>query len=182
MKKQRTITSSIEINATKDKVWEVLFNEFGNVNNFNPLIEGSRPVGDIVGEVGAERTCDLNSSSQVHERISAVRGTDSFDVEILDGGLPMMDTLEGTWDVEDLGNGKTRATIHFKYTTKPAFMAGILAGPMTKSLHGMVVGLKYHIETGGLVTKKNVKKIVKEYDKLPKGTTFKRSLDLLVTH
>ena len=180
MKKQRTITSSIEINRPKEKVWEVVFDQFGHVNNFNPLIVGSRPVGDIVGEVGAERTCDLNSSSQVHERISAVRGTESFDVEILDGGLPMMDSLEGTWDIEDLGNGNTRATIHFRFTTKPAFMAGILAGQMTKSLHGMVVGLKYHIETGGLVTKKNVKKIVKEYGKLPKGTAFKRSIDLAV--
>ena len=116
----------------------------------------------------------------MHERISAVRGTDSFDVEILEGGLPMMDSLEGTWDVEDFGNGRTKATIHFNFTTKPAFMAGVIAGPMAKSLHGMVVGLKYHIETGGLVTKKNVKKIVKEYGKLPKGTAFKRSIDLVV--
>jgi len=91
-----------------------------------------------------------------------------------------MDKIDGTWEVEDLGNGRTKATIHFKYTTNPAFMAGVMTGTMSKSLHGMVVGLKYHIETGGLVTKKNVKKIVKEYSKLPKGIAFKCSIDLAV--
>jgi hypothetical protein len=47
MKKARTVTAEIEINSPKNKVWDVLINQFGNVNNFNPLIEGSRAVGDI---------------------------------------------------------------------------------------------------------------------------------------
>jgi hypothetical protein len=181
MTKPRTISLEIEINSSKDKVWDVLFNQFGNVNNFNPLIEGSRPVGDIQGAVGAERSCDITSSSKIHERIAAVRGTESFDVEILEGGLPMMDKMDGTWEIEELGPDRTKATFHFSYTTKPAFMAGILKSPMTKSMQGLVVGLKYHMETGGLVTKKNVKKIVKEYNKLPTDSAFKHSLDLAVT-
>jgi carbon monoxide dehydrogenase subunit G len=180
MKKARTVTAEIEINSPKDKVWDVLFNQFGHVNNFNHLIEGSQPIGNIQGEVGAERSCDINSSSKLHERISAVRGTESFDVEVLEGGLPMMDKMAGTWDVEEINPSTARATIHFSYTTKPSFMAGILKFPMTRSLHGVVVGLKYHIETGGLVTKKNVKKIVKEYKKLAAGTAFKHSIDLAV--
>ena len=75
----------------------------------------------------------------MHERISAVRGAESYDVEILEGGLPMMDTLNGTWEVEDLGNDKTKATIHFHFITKLAFMASVMSRPMAKSLHGMVV-------------------------------------------
>ncbi len=180
MKKVRTINSEIVINSTKENVWDLLFNRFGEVNNFNPLIEGSQSVGEVSGEVGAERTCDISANSKVHERISDVRGTESFDIEILEGGLPMMDKMDATWELKQIGQEKTKAILHFSYTTKPAFMGSILKRPMVKSLNGMIVGLKYYLETGGLVTKKNIKKIVREYKKLQAEEAFSAPLDLAI--
>ena len=55
----KTIQKEIIVNASKPEVWDLLFNRFGEVNNFNPLIEGSHHAQGTKGEVGCERECQL---------------------------------------------------------------------------------------------------------------------------
>jgi hypothetical protein len=176
MKKFTTISNQIIVNRPKSEVWDSLFTRFGEVNNFNPLIEGSTPIGEIQGDVGAERTCDITSKSKVRERISSVSGKDSFDIDIIEGGLPMMDEMKGTWNVYEIDHNRTRVVMDFQFTSKPGFMAPLLKGPMTKQLKGLTIGLKYHLETGGLVTKKNIKEIVRNYKELIGQASFKTQL------
>lgn len=178
MKKLREIQLEVNINASKAEVWDMLFNKFGEVNLFNPEIEGSHHTKGTEGEIGCERQCDINSKTSVHERITAARGNDSFDVEIIKNDMPMMDEMIATWDLKDIGEGQTRALLTMGFNTKPAFMAAIMKGMMTKMINRMVIGLKYHLETGELVTKENIKDIMKSYNQLKGNKKFLAKIEL----
>ena len=172
MKNLREFQLEIDINATKDQVWNLLFNKFGEVNLFNPELVGSHHTNGVSGEVGCERQCDINSRTSVHERITAVRGTDSFDIDVIKSGMPLMDKMRGTWDLKAIGQNKTKAVLTMRFNTKPAFLGFILKVIMKKMVFRMLIGLKYHLETGNLVTKENIKGIVKDYNNLEAKEAF----------
>ena len=77
MTKFRKVTIDIDVNTSKEQVWDLLFNRFGEVNNFNPLIEGSHHSQGAKGEVGCERVCDVDAKNSIHEKIVAARGNKS---------------------------------------------------------------------------------------------------------
>jgi hypothetical protein len=168
----RKVTIDIDVNASKEKVWDILFNRFGEVNNFNPLIEGSHHSQGAKGEVGCERVCDLDAKNSIHEKIVAARGNESFDVDIIKGGLPMMDKAKATIDLKTISDSRTNVTFTMNFTSKPAFMAPLMKGMMAKMLKKMLVGLKYHLETDQLVTKSNINSIIKGYRKLQDSEAF----------
>lgn len=175
MKKLRTVNVDILVNSSKAKAWDVLFNRFGEVNAFNPLIEGSHFTKGNNGEVGCERQCDLNSKNSIHEKIVAVRSDNSFDIEIIQGGLPMMDTMKATMDVQEIHANQTLVTTTVHFNTSPAFMGGILKGMMAKMFFKLLVGLKFYLETGEEVTKHNIKDIIKTYKIMDPHDTFSNS-------
>ena len=172
MTKFKEFTLEININSSKEEVWDLLFNRFGEVNLFNPVIEGSHHTTGAKGEVGCERQCDINSRTSVHEKITAARGNDGFDIELIKGRMPFMDKMEGTWEFKELNQNQTRAFLTMRLKTKPAFMSSLMKGMMSKMVGSMLVGLKYHLETGNLVTKENIKNIMKEYKKLGTNEAF----------
>lgn len=178
MKSLKEVTIEIITSASKEKVWDLLFNRFGEVNVFNPIIDGSHHTKGTPGEVGCERFCAIDSKTSVHEKIVAARGDDAFDIEIIEGGLPMMDKMGGTFELEALEPNKTRVTFIMKFNTKPAFMAFLMKGMMRKMLFKMLIGLKYHLETGNLVTKENISGIIKEHKKLSTNDSFKDNLEV----
>ena len=172
MTKFREVTIDIDVNASKAEVWDLVYTRFGEVNNFNPLIEGSHHSQGAKGEVGCERVCDLDAKNSIHEKIVGVRGNDSFDVDIIKGGLPMMDKAKATFDLKALSLSRTKVTFTMNFTAKPAFMAPMMKLMMPKMLKKMLVGLKYHLETDQLVTKNNIESIMKDYRKLQDSEAF----------
>jgi hypothetical protein len=172
MTKFKKAIIDIDVNASKEQVWDLLFNRFGEVNNFNPLIEGSQHSQGAKGEVGCERVCDLDAKNSIHEKIVAARGNESFDIDIIKGGLPMMDEAKATIDLKAISGSQTNVTFTMNFTSKPAFMAPLMKGMMAKMLKKMLVGLKYHLETDQLVTKSNINGIMKGYRKLQDNQSF----------
>ena len=172
MTKFRKVIMDIDINVSKAEVWDLIFNRFGEVNNFNPLIEGSHHSEGAKGEVGCERVCDLDARNSIHEKIVAVRDNDSFDVDIIEGGLPMMDEAKATFDLDNISASQTKVTFTMNFTSKPAFMAPMMKLMMPKMLRKMLVGLKFHLETKELVTKSNINIIMKGYGKLQNKEAF----------
>ncbi len=168
----KRIEKEIVINASKEATWDLLFNRFGEVNNFNPLIEGSHHHSGEKGEVGCERQCQLSPTSTITEKITGARGNDSFDIDIVDGGLPMMDEMKATFNLEAIGSNKTKITFVTLFSTKPGFMAGLMKGMVENMLFKMLIGLKFHLETGELVDKENSKNIFRMYKKLPVDGQF----------
>ena len=178
MTKFKNVTIDVSINASKEDVWDLVFNRFGEVNVFNPLIEGSERTNDIQGEVGAERKCDLDSKNSIHERIVSARGNDSFDVDIIKGNMPMIDKAHATFDLTALNENKTKVTFTMNFTAKPAFMAPMMKIMMPGMLRKMLIGLKYHLETDDQVTKGNIKGILKGYRSLEKTELSFKSVHL----
>ncbi|MDN3641769.1 SRPBCC family protein [Lutimonas halocynthiae] len=175
MKKLRTVSVDIMVNSTKAKAWDVLFNRFGEVNAFNPLIEGSHFTKGNIGELGCERQCDLDSKNSIHEKIVAVRGDSSFDIEIIQGGLPMIDKMKGTIDLKEILSNQTLVTATIHFNTSPAFMGSFLKGMIAKMFFKTLVGLKFYLETDAEVTKENIKDIMKTYKMMNPHDTFSNS-------
>ena len=172
MKKLRTVSVDIQINSSKAKVWDVLFNRFGEVNAFNPLIEGSHFTKGTKGELGCERQCDLDSKNSIQEKVVAVRGDNGFDIEIIEGGLPMMDSMKATLEVEEILVNQTLVTATINFNTSPSFMGGILKGTMAKMFFKLLVGLKFYLETDEEVTKQHIGDIMKTYKIMGPNDTF----------
>lgn len=174
----REVQQSISIHSSKEDIWDVLFNKFGEVNDFNPLIEGSHFLNGEEGFVGCERECAIDSKTLVQERITRAEAGLNFDIEIFKGGLPMMDKMKARFDLVELEKSKTEVVLTMSYSTKPAFMGGLMKGKMGKFFMKMLIGLKYHLETGELVTKENIKEIEKRYRDLGEDRSFQASLQL----
>ena len=162
----------IVINTSKEEVWDLTFNRFGEVNLFNPVIEGSHSISEQKG-VGCERQCDMDSKgTHVLERITDSKGHESFDIEIIGGNMPMIDKATATWSFTELGPNKTRARLDMKFNTKPAFMWILMSFMMKGMLTDMTKGLKYYMETGETVSKGNIKAIKRAYAGLSEGQAF----------
>ncbi|NQV51941.1 MAG: SRPBCC family protein [Flavobacteriales bacterium] len=167
MGKLNVFTIEIEINRSKSDVWDLVFHQFGEVNNFNPLIINSHYESGPLGEVGTERKCEITPGNWVREKISASRGDmDEMDVDIVEGGLPLVAEMKATIQLREVNAFKTIVKMTAKVRTKPALMFPIMKGPMSSKFHDMLIGMKYYAETGALVTKENIKAIKKEYAEL----------------
>lgn len=174
----REVQQSISIHASKEDVWDIVFNKFGHVNDFNPLIEGSQFLNGDNGFVGCERQCAIDSKTIVQERITRAEAGLNFDIEIFEGGLPMMDKMSARFDLVELSAKKTEVLFTMSYSTKPAFMGGLMKGKMGKFFMKLLIGLKYHLETGELVTKENIKEIERLYKSLDPAAGFETSMQL----
>ena len=172
MKKYRTITIHIDINKSKEVVWDMLFNRFGETILYNTLIVDSTATNDLQGEVGAERKCDLDAKNSVVEKIVARRESDGFDIDIIEGGMPMMEEMKANYDLYAINGNQTKVTLTMKFITKPAFLGLLMKGKMAKMLRKMLVGLKYHLETKQVVTKSTIENIMKGFKNLKKGEGF----------
>lgn len=174
----REVQQTISIHSPKEEVWDIVFNKFGEVNDFNPLIEGSHYLKGDNGFVGCERECAIDSRTSVQERITRAEAGLNFDIEIFEGGLPMMDKMKARFDLVELDIDKTEVLLTMSYSTKPAFIGGLMKGKMGKFFKKMLIGLKYHLETSELVTKQNIKEIEKRYKGLAEDERFEASLQL----
>lgn len=172
MKKLRSTSISIQVNVQKEKTWDLLFHRFGEVNLFNPLLEGSHFTKGNSGEVGCERQCDLDSKNSIQERIVSVSDNHSFDIDIIQGGLPLMDKMMATIIVDAKDTDESLVTVQVQFNTSPAFMGGLMKGLIAKSFHKVLVGLKYYLETGDPVTKQNITEIMKTYKLLNPYESF----------
>jgi hypothetical protein len=172
MKELRKFEVEMDVDSSKDKVWNVIFNEFGDVTKFNPLIDGSRHSGGQEGTVGAERVCQLDSKRSLVERIIGAEDGQWMEVEIEDGGMPMMDSFYAHFKLESRGDNSTHVTLVGKYETKPKFIGGMVKPMMRAMFTKLLVGLKYYVETGNEVSKSNFKQIAKHYKQLGREKSF----------
>ncbi len=160
------------INASKPKVWEALFDRFGDIQVFNPNITSSNYLVGESGNLGTERYCQLDSKTYVKEKITNVNGTDSFTIDIYDGNLPMMEKMIAVVDVYEKDKNETEVKFTFSYSTSPGFMAPLMKSPMKSRMSKLLIGLKYHLETGKTLQETSFKSIYKDYKRLEPSTAF----------
>ena len=164
----------IRIYASTSEIWKVIHDDFTNVANYNPLLEGSHHVSGEQG-IGCERQCDLKpgGKSFIKETIAKVVHEKYLEVKMSGGQFPMMkmDTVVGAYDLEESGDA-TQISLSMEFEARPKLMGDILRNKLEKMLFKSMIGLKYYVETGGHVTKDNFGKIEKLYYQLGSGKSF----------
>ncbi len=173
----RTIQHSEVVQAHKDDVWNVLFNRFCHVNDWNPNIEHSSNLTERDGEIGSERMCQIDKDHFVREKITKREGKEAMELTIVDGGPPLMDESKGRFELRPMGPERTEVTFAITFNTKPRFARHFLGLGVKRLLKNTLIGLKYHLETGGLVSKQNIRTIRREYNNLGTDFLFSRVLD-----
>ena len=88
----------------------------------------------------------------------------------------MINKIIASLDLEATGSKETRVNMTMSYNTTPRIMGGVMKSQFLKMITNILVGLKYHLETGNLVTKKDGKGIMKAYKGL-KGGNFEKVLE-----
>jgi len=149
------IIKRIVINASTDKVWQTLA-DFGSVEKWAPTVVASHCSTETKSGVGAKRI--LTTSKEVTEEVIVAwnEGHD-FTFEIPAGLASIIKILRETWSVEHSSQG-AEVVVKMDYQMKDGVINSILDSVAGRALKKMLIqnlaGLKYHIETGELVTLK----------------------------
>ena len=153
-KQMAKLVRQVAINASKEKVWEVLA-DFSGVANWAPTILESRSTTEVNGGVGAERTCKHEKMGNIEERIVAWEDGRSLSYDVFKG-LPFpMKSLNNTWTVNAAGdNAIVSVEMEFRMGlgplgVLPALMARL---PMRKEMQVSLAGLKQYVETAEVVS------------------------------
>jgi carbon monoxide dehydrogenase subunit G len=145
-----TGSSTAEINAPIDEVWK-LVEDVEKAPDWQGGLKGI----EAIERDGDGRAVLVESSSDA--KVRTIKSTVRFRY---DGPTRLswtqekgeMKSVEGSWDLEDLGDGRTRATYSLDVDLG-RMLSLVIRGPLVDALRGMLVGarageLKEAIENG----------------------------------
>ena len=159
-----TSIQTLEINASVEQVWDVLFNQYGDIHIHNPTMQSSNYMNNSVkGEINVVRHCQFNDKLFLDEKITDFNENESVTIEVIKHNLPMLKHLSATYELKSLGNNKTELRMVSKNSASPGFMIHLMKGQLKKSVGQHLFGMKYFIETGKTVDMKNYKEIYRSY-------------------
>ena len=147
-----TLNLSITIDASTEKVWKVLA-DFGGVATWNPSVKQSRLTSSSIEGAGVSRECVLAPMGTVQERVTEWTDGRLMVIEVYDHkNLPGLRSAVATIELESQGP-TTLVHCRMDYAVGLGVVgAGMNAMGMrrvfTKSLGGLLAGLKHHVETG----------------------------------
>ncbi|MFT5823258.1 MAG: hypothetical protein ACI8ZM_004519 [Crocinitomix sp.] len=152
------------INASKEKTWDVLFNQYGHIQTHNPTMSSSNYMNKATqGELNCVRHTEFGPKYFIDEKISAASENKNMTVVVTNHNLPMVKKMSATYELSSLENGATELKMTSTSTFFPGFMKYLMRGQMGNSLLKHLFGMKYYIETGKTVDEGNYDKIFKEY-------------------
>lgn len=152
------------INAPKEKVWEVLFNQYGDIHVHNPTMQSSNYMHKATkGELDCVRHCEFTDKLNLDEKITKVNEIDSFTVVVTKHNLPFVKEMSATYELASIGDEMTEIRMTSLNSFSPSFMKYLMKGQMGKSIKKHLFGMKYYLETGKIVGKDNYSEVIKEY-------------------
>lgn len=152
------------INASIEKTWNVLFDQYGDIHIHNPTMVSSNYMqGGSKGELDAVRHCKFSEKLFLDEKITEVNGNDSFKIVVVDHNLPFVNEMSAIYELSAIGVDITEVKMTSFNSFSPNFMKYLMSGQMAKSLVKHLFGLKYYVETGKIVNKGNYSEILKTY-------------------
>lgn len=170
--KLNTITTEITIKVPLEKTWEALYTHFGDVSLFNPNLSGSHLTNSTFGAVGSERECRINEKTYIQERIIRVDPLKNFSIEVTGGNLPMVKTMQVDILLYHPDPGYTFITAVARINIRPAIMSFLMKRIYKSKLTDMLIGLKYYLETGNVVTKSSYHMVFQNYQLLEETESF----------
>ncbi len=152
------------INASKEKTWEVLFNQYGDIHIHNPTMQSSNYMHNASrGELNCMRHCKFSDKLFLDEKITEVNENNSFTVVATEHNLPFLNEMSAIYELSSIGDEITEVKMTSFNSTSPGFMIYLMRGQLGKSLVKHLFGLKYYIETGKIVNEDNYSEIFKNY-------------------
>ena len=82
--------------------------------------------------------------------------------------MPLINTMIIDIKLQAVNPKKTKVILDGGFNTKPGFIGFLMKSPFKKKLTDMLIGLKYYLETGNQVSKKNLQTY---FQKVPKTGT-----------
>jgi len=147
-------STQIRINATTEKVWEVLA-DFGGIYRWNPGVRHSYSTSENSHGRLATRHCELLKGDEfLNEQILEWRDGESFKVDIYETNLPFHRNVV-EFSIEADGSG-TIVMVAPDYALKYGLLGRLMnqivvRRKFRKGMEDLLTGLKYHIETGEVV-------------------------------
>ena len=161
-----TSIQTLEINASVEKVWDVLFNQYGDIHIHNPTMQSSHYMNNATkGDLNVMRHCQFTDKLFLDEKITDFKVNESVTIAVTEHNLPMLKHLSATYELKSLGNNKTELRMISLNSASPGFMIHLMKGQLRKSVGQHLFGMKYFIETGKTVDLKNYKEVHKSYSK-----------------
>lgn len=152
------------ISASKEKVWDVLFNQYGDIHIHNPGMPSSNYLDNKTkGALNCSRHCMFDEKLFVDEKITEVDEFSSFKVEVFNHNLPFLKDMYAIYKLSSIEENKTEVKMISYNSTFPKFMIYLIKGQLAKGLKKHLFGLKYYIETDKIANKDNYLEIFKDY-------------------
>ncbi len=147
-RKVTKVTSNIYIDASRQKVWEVLA-DLGSVSVWSPAIANSYYTSEATEGVGASRHCDFSDGGYVKEQVSEWRPGEALRMQIYEGTVPF-DNFYGTFTLRDDDQGMTVSfTLEFDVRPgAPVDPAEAERQNREELIPAFLAGLKHYAETG----------------------------------
>ena len=153
------------INASTEEVWEVLFNQYGDIHVHNPSMPSSKYLGNAAtkGELNCSRYCTFSDKLFLEEKITQVDEHKSFKVESYKHNLPLLKDMSAMYELTPVGDNQTEVKMTSYAATSPSFMIYLMKGQLGKGLKQHLFGMRYYIETGKTVNKDTYTTVFKNY-------------------
>lgn len=150
------------LNATKEKIWNALFNDYGDIHLHNPGIIKSHNLNDATkGALGCSRHCEFEGGMFIDEEITEVNENENFTVKVTNSSYPpAIKEWFSIYQINALGDDKTEVKMTLNILTDPEEMAEGMVEQMKEPLGFYLLGLGYHLETGTAVTMANFPSIM----------------------
>jgi len=152
------------INVSVEKVWEVLFSQYGDIHIHNPTMTTSNYIDHATkGELNCSRHCMFDEKLYVDEKITEVSEGKSFKVVVYEHNLPFLKEMSAIYELSSIDTNKTEVKMTSLVSTSPGIMIYLMKGQLGKGLVKHLFGLKYLLETGETVNMDNYSKVYKSY-------------------
>ena len=156
------------INASKERTWEVLFTQYGDIHIHNPGMISSNYMHNATrGELDCERHCQFNEKLSLDEKITEIDEKNKLTIVVTKHNLPFIKEMSATYELSSINSDTSDEVTEIKMTSFvsffPGFMKYFMRGQLGKGLIKHLFGLKYYIETGRTVDSNNYLEIYSSY-------------------
>ena len=141
--------AQININASADRLWEILVDDFDQISKWTAAVYTSGPNPDL--PVGDGRVCETTIGNNVEEMTHRDQQNGTFTYHVIPEKAPFfLNGIDHTWTIKPTGENMSQvgmdATVHL------GPVANILMGPFMKrrmlsGFASILEELKYYAET-----------------------------------
>ena len=147
------VTSTVDISASQDKVWQVL-KDFANVYTWAPSVKESYSISTVEHAIGAGRHCLLEGFGEIDEFVTAWYEGTGFVYDVTPLG-PLNKSFSSWW-LTKVSEQCTRLTVTLSYDIRYGLFGRLMHSlvmrkKLENSLPQALQALKTRVETGKLV-------------------------------